>query len=470
MKLSEMDRPAKRISLDPLKPMWTQNLQRLLRDIGHFGFQMRLVGGAVRDLLRNKQPRDLDFAVDALPDEIIYVLHKHDYEYSVKGINHGTVKVIFEKNVEEYEITALDFHVRETEGRIAISAARDWKADALARDFTVNSMSIDLEGNLYDYVGGLQDLKDQHIRFIGPYQDKIPHDPVLILRFFKLLSSFPNPLFDKSMMLYVRSHAPLLDEIKEKRVELELGNIEKGVNSKKVMALMCNLGLGKYIDIACKKPVKEATTPDRLYHGSTVQGLRHIKPSSASTNKHVGRAVYATDDPAVAVAMGAWPDNADDDIDFGAVNNAPYTMTMHKKLKLDRPVYVYEIDPKGFQKVPRNQGLRDEYFKRGEANVISVKKVSDPLKYIKDHGIRVKTEIEEALSEHSFAPTTGKTMRLWQQIDKADFVQWLCQDVLKDEQEREAAKRNPDAYRDHMMTYLSQRKSAFPDASFPFQF
>src|SRR6185437_2233951 len=150
--------------------------------------------------------------------------------------------------------------------RLSITFERSWKADALRRDFTINAMSVDLDGNLYDYLGGLQDLRDQHIRFIGNYPEKIEADPVLILRFFKLLASFPDPKFDTTLFGFVKEHKCLVDQVKPKRVRRELQNIADGPSSQRVFTLMKQIGIDHCLRIAedVQLPMN-ASDEDRLW-------------------------------------------------------------------------------------------------------------------------------------------------------------------------------------------------------------
>src|SRR5690606_3515525 len=84
-----------------------------------------------------------------------------------------------------------------TDGRHAVvQFTREWKEDALRRDFTMNALYLDMEGTLYDYVDGLKDCKERYVRFIGDPDERIREDYLRILRYFRFATHIGNGLFD----------------------------------------------------------------------------------------------------------------------------------------------------------------------------------------------------------------------------------------------------------------------------------
>ena len=106
------------------------------------------------------------------------------------GIDHGTITLVVDG--VPFEVTTLREDV-ETFGRKAIVAfGRDWKVDAERRDFTMNALSISPDGVVHDYVGGLADLGDRRVRFIGDPARRIAEDYLRILRFFRFQASYAH--------------------------------------------------------------------------------------------------------------------------------------------------------------------------------------------------------------------------------------------------------------------------------------
>ena len=150
--------------------------------------EARVVGGAVRDFLAGLPIADIDLATPRLPDEVIAVLRASELRSVPTGISHGTITVVVEG--EPFEITTLRRDI-ETDGRHAtVAYTDDWKADAERRDFTFNAMSLDRSGCLYDYFGGLRDLNEGKVRFVGDATTRISEDYLRILRFFRFFARF----------------------------------------------------------------------------------------------------------------------------------------------------------------------------------------------------------------------------------------------------------------------------------------
>ena len=119
-------------------------------------YEIRLVGGCVRDMLLERECKDIDLSTTARPDQMISLFKEHQIRYIETGLQHGTLTVHY--GDRDYEITTLRIDV-ETFGRAArVEFTNDWRLDAERRDLTFNAMSLDVDGALYDYFGGEGDL------------------------------------------------------------------------------------------------------------------------------------------------------------------------------------------------------------------------------------------------------------------------------------------------------------------------
>ena len=145
--------------------------------------QVRLVGGCVRDYLRHKKFMDRDMATTLKPDEVIACLKKHKVPYLEIGRAFGTIVAKVEGT--PFEITTLRKDI-ETDGRHAVVGfTKSWAVDARRRDFTINALYADINGKIYDYVGGLSDLKRGRVRFVGKAQKRMQEDYLRLLRYFR---------------------------------------------------------------------------------------------------------------------------------------------------------------------------------------------------------------------------------------------------------------------------------------------
>jgi tRNA nucleotidyltransferase/poly(A) polymerase len=146
----------------------------------------RIVGGAVRDALLGRSVADADFATILTPNEVVARCEAAGLKTVPTGIEHGTVTVVAEGR--PFEVTTLRRDV-ETDGRRAVVAfTSDWKEDAARRDLTINALYCDAEGEVFDPLDGLSDLKAGRVRFIGDAEARIREDYLRILRFFRFFA------------------------------------------------------------------------------------------------------------------------------------------------------------------------------------------------------------------------------------------------------------------------------------------
>ncbi|MCK1307198.1 MULTISPECIES: CCA tRNA nucleotidyltransferase [unclassified Bradyrhizobium] len=161
---------------------------RVLQLLNADGEEARVVGGAVRNALLGLVPGDIDIATTALPHEVIRRAKSAGIKAVPTGIDHGTVTLVIDS--QPYEVTTLREDT-ETFGRKAkVAFGRDWVKDAERRDFTMNGLSVDADGVVHDYVGGIADAAARHVRFIGDPDQRIAEDFLRILRFFRIHAAF----------------------------------------------------------------------------------------------------------------------------------------------------------------------------------------------------------------------------------------------------------------------------------------
>lgn len=165
-------------------------LARVFASVEKSGGSARVIGGAVRNELLNLPISDIDVATDLTPEAVIEAVTKAGLAVYPTGIAHGTVTVAADG--ESIEVTTLRRDIA-TDGRHAVVAfTRDWHEDAQRRDFTINALSCDAQGTVYDCVGGLADIAAKRVRFIGSAEDRIREDYLRILRFFRFTAAYAS--------------------------------------------------------------------------------------------------------------------------------------------------------------------------------------------------------------------------------------------------------------------------------------
>lgn len=227
-------------------PNSVKRLGKLFEDAG---YQIRLVGGWVRDSLQDRDPKDLDLATTATPQQMVSLFEQHNLRYWETGIAHGTITVLptvkirnsptaitkdykrsiaHPETVPAYEITTLRIDT-ETDGRHAeVEFTTDWRSDAARRDFTINAMSMNLEGEVFDYFGGIQHLCDKRVVFVGDPEDRIKEDFLRILRYFRFRDRLGDRSYDRDLKAVIRRLAVGLLQISSERVWMEMQKIFSG--------------------------------------------------------------------------------------------------------------------------------------------------------------------------------------------------------------------------------------------------
>ena len=157
-----------------------------------FGDKIRLVGGCVRDMLLERELHDYDFACVYEPDKIQEILAQYGVKSIPTGKEFGTITAVV--NGKNFEITTLRDDV-EGDGRHArVEFNGDFEMDAKRRDFSVNALYLDKDGEIYDYFSGMDDLKARKIRFIGDAGERIKEDYLRVLRFFRFSLGYAKSL------------------------------------------------------------------------------------------------------------------------------------------------------------------------------------------------------------------------------------------------------------------------------------
>lgn len=155
----------------------------------------RFVGGCVRDSLLGETPKDIDIATTLTPDRVIEALKAAHLGAAPTGIDHGTVTAIADH--KPVEVTTLRADVSTDGRRATVAFTRDWAVDARRRDFTINALYVTPSLELFDPVGGMEDLPHRRVRFIGAPEDRIREDYLRILRFFRFSARFASS-FDEA--------------------------------------------------------------------------------------------------------------------------------------------------------------------------------------------------------------------------------------------------------------------------------
>ena len=218
-------------------------IHKLRKAFLEHGRDIRVVGGAVRDAACGKMPKDIDLCTDADPEEQERIYNKAGIRCIPTGLQHGTWSVLLPGEKDTIEITSLRID-RQTDGRHAqVEWTHDWELDLGRRDLTVNAMSMDMDGVLHDPFGGLEDLKNGRVKFVGRAEDRMREDHLRILRWLRFEGRFGKGRPDAEAFQAATKCASSLKHISRERIWSEIKRIAVGPRSNEMMALFSELDL-----------------------------------------------------------------------------------------------------------------------------------------------------------------------------------------------------------------------------------
>ena len=185
--------------------------------------EIRYVGGCVRKVIKKENVDDIDLATNLTPSEVCEALKNKQISYYETGIEHGTITAIIDEY--KYEITSLRKDVS-TDGRHAeVEFSLDWKEDASRRDFTINSIYADGDGNLFDPFNGKKDLEEGYINFIGNAEKRIQEDYLRILRYLRFYLNYSNHKHQPEIIKNIKKNIDGISNISSERLIDELKKI-----------------------------------------------------------------------------------------------------------------------------------------------------------------------------------------------------------------------------------------------------
>ncbi len=215
---------------------------RLLDVLESRGGRARFVGGCVRDTLAGleREAWDVDLCTSEPPDRVLQLLEAASIRAIPTGLKHGTVTAVLDG--QPFEITTLRRDTA-TDGRHAVVAfTDDFREDAARRDFTINAMSVDRDGRLFDYFDGAADLTNGIIRFVGEPTRRIEEDYLRVLRFFRFYARFGRRAPDGSTAHALRDTSAGLDRLSGERVWQETRKLLEAPDPLAALHLMTDLG------------------------------------------------------------------------------------------------------------------------------------------------------------------------------------------------------------------------------------
>lgn len=211
--------------------------KRILQKLNQCGYEAYLVGGCVRDLVMGRKPHDWDICTSARPEQVVGVFNdKHVIE---TGLKHGTVSIVDD---DVYEVTTFRIDGEYKDGRHPqeVAFVVNLREDLARRDFTINAMALDGNGDIIDLFGGVSDANKGIVRCVGRPSDRFGEDWLRIMRAMRFASVLGFDI-DEETLCYIQSVDHIPDSISAERIQAELRKIVAGINAAEVLRQCKNI-------------------------------------------------------------------------------------------------------------------------------------------------------------------------------------------------------------------------------------
>ena len=209
------------------------------------GYLAYIVGGYPRDMVLGIKSNDIDICTNATPKEIIDIFDTEN----ISDTSYGSVRVIY-KNYH-FDVTTFRKEIKYENNRkpVKVKYINDLKKDLLRRDFTINTMCIDKDGNLIDMLGAREDIDKKIIKTVGNPRYRIKEDSLRILRAIRFASVLDFEI-DSKTFNYIKKYGYLLKGLSYSRKKEELNKIFASVNKEKARWMIIDSGIDRYLGIS----------------------------------------------------------------------------------------------------------------------------------------------------------------------------------------------------------------------------
>ena len=216
---------------------------KLLDEITSYGFQAYIVGGFVRDYILGIESNDIDINTNATPKEI-----KNIFDSCLPNEDYGSVTVI--KKGVRFEITTFRKEMSYLDNRrpSQIEYIDDLYQDLLRRDFTINTLCMNKDGEIIDFLGGRSEIDSRVVKTVGNAKTRFEEDSLRILRAVRFATLLDFEL-DKETRDAIIDTRELLKNLSYYRKKEELDKIFGSSNADKGISLLLDLGLDKYLEL-----------------------------------------------------------------------------------------------------------------------------------------------------------------------------------------------------------------------------
>jgi poly(A) polymerase len=213
-----------------------ERLQHVLRVLSEAGGEGRVAGGAIRNALMGEPVTEVDIATSLPPSDVERVCKAAKFAVHATGIEHGTLTIVVQGT--PFEVTTLRKDITTDGRRAKVKFTDDWREDAQRRDFTINAMYCDAQGQILDYTNGYKDIQTRTVKFVGNPGERIKEDYLRILRFFRFHARYGKGSPNKQGLSASKRLRKGIETLSAERIRQEMLKLlvaPRGVPTLKVM-------------------------------------------------------------------------------------------------------------------------------------------------------------------------------------------------------------------------------------------
>ena len=221
---------------------------KILNILDENNFESYIVGGYVRDKILHIKSNDIDICTSATPKQIMKLFP------NTISSNYGSVNIIY-KNTN-FDITTFRKEIKYQNNRqpIEVKYIKNIKQDLQRRDFTINTICIDKEGKIIDYLNNISDLDNHLIKTVGDPKIRLKEDSLRILRAIRFATILDFKI-EEETKYYLKEYGYLLKRLSYQRKKQELDKIFTSINKEKGIKTIIELGLDSYLDLPNLKKI-----------------------------------------------------------------------------------------------------------------------------------------------------------------------------------------------------------------------
>ncbi|MCH5166413.1 MAG: CCA tRNA nucleotidyltransferase [Erysipelotrichales bacterium] len=232
-----------------------EKIKNVLKKLEDNGYKSFIVGGYVRDTLLNIESFDVDICTSAEPKEVRKIFELNN----ANDDNYGSVSI--KDKLYNYDITTYRKEIRyENRRPVEYKYTDSIEDDVLRRDFTINSLYMDINGDIHDTFGGLDDINNKIIRVIGNIESKMIEDPLRMLRAVRFAATL-NFELENNLKSYIKQNKQLIKTLSFTRKKQELDLIFKSDNKIDGLNLIKELNISDVLDIKIESEVIDTIDP-----------------------------------------------------------------------------------------------------------------------------------------------------------------------------------------------------------------